>query len=593
MIKTNQIREVTSQVTDGVFIIDIHGCITFINVQGEKLLGWHEKELSGLNSHDVFHHSRPDGSRNPGEDCPIHRTVITGIPHRIEEDYFVRRDGSFLPVSLSSTPIFKDGEVTGAVITFHDNSARLSAQQTIREREQYFQLLFNSTRDATFVVAINPEGSFGQFLEVNEATCLRYGYSREELLEMTPAAFNTPEGVADLDVLAKKIITERLVSFERMHVTRDGRQMPVEVHTRLFEFNGQLAALSSARDISKRKMLEKRDLRAYINRIALNALLEVALEPISLKQKLGVSLDIIHTVPRMAIQAKGSIMLVTEKGDLELAVERDLGPELVKKCQRVALGYCLCGRAAQTREMVFSGDIDARHDITFPGMKPHGHYCVPIISRGELLGVLNLYVDTGHVRDTEEEAFLTTVANTLAVVIERGKLDEKVQYMASHDPLTALPNRVLFKEHLDRELRHAIRDHSMVMVAFLDLDRFKAVNDTLGHEAGDLLLKAVVQRLRRCLRDSDTLARLGGDEFTLILPAIDGKPGAAHVANKIIRAIQEPFAVFGQSCQIGVSIGMSCYPDDGAMADELIQKADQAMYVVKNRGRNNYAFYEG
>ncbi len=715
-----RLREITSTIADGVFVIDRHDNLTFLNPQGELLLGWRQEELIGKKSHDLFHHLHPDGSPFPVAACLIHHTLGTGNCNRSFEDYFVRRDGSFLPVALASVPILREGKVKGAVVTFQDISERLQAEERIRESQERFHQLFNIARDATFVVALHPSGRFGHFLEVNDATCMRYGYSREELLRLTPAVINTPEGQGDLDQLAQSIMEHHHATFERWHITRDGRRIPVEVNSQMFEFQGQMAVLSLVRDISERKqaeelirenenrfrilthslrdailvfdtegrivllnrsgermfdynpealvgqsvtvlfpqhqggipwgdqleqfkehpvegwsmtregtarrsggeefpvevsltswtnrgeqffsavvrdiserqMLERRDLRAYINRIAISALLEVALEPLSLKRKLEVAMDIIQTVPRLAIQAKGSIMLVTEEGDLELTVERNLSKPLLEKCKRIPMGYCLCGRAAETRELVFADGIDARHDISFDGIQPHGHYCVPILSRGQLLGVMNLYVEAGHHQEPEEGAFLITVANTLAGLIERGRVEEKVQHMASHDALTGLPNRVLFREHLEHELRHAIRTKRQLVVAFLDLDRFKQVNDTLGHEAGDLLLKAVTHRLRLCLRESDTLARLGGDEFTLILPAIDSPVNAANVAEKIIGVLREPFPIMGHTCQIGVSIGMSCYPEHGTHADELIQKADQAMYVVKNRGRNAFAFFQ-
>ncbi|MBF0584512.1 MAG: GGDEF domain-containing protein, partial [Magnetococcales bacterium] len=204
---------------------------------------------------------------------------------------------------------------------------------------------------------------------------------------------------------------------------------------------------------------------------------------------------------------------------------------------------------------------------------------------------LNLYVDCAHPHDPEEEAFLTTIANTLAGLIDRGLADERVQHLASHDTLTGLPNRMLFHALLDQEVRRAARYQQTLAVGFLDLDHFKAVNDTLGHEAGDLLLKAVSVRIRQQLRDSDTLARLGGDEFTLILPTIGDQDNAIAVSNKIVQALSEPFIIQEQACRIGASIGLSLFPDHGQSAHLLLQAADHAMYVVKKKGRNGVALF--
>ncbi len=343
--------------------------------------------------------------------------------------------------------------------------------------------------------------------------------------------------------------------------------------------------------IDKLNILADRDLRAYVNRIALSALLEIGIEPLSLHRKLEVALEIILTVPWLAIQYKGSIFLVTEDEQLEMVAQKNLDNHLLQACQRVRYGVCLCGKAAQSRQMVFADALDWRHDILLDGIQEHGHYCLPILLQGKLLGVLNIYVDHKHPYDPEEEAFLTTIANTLAGVIDRGLADDRVRHMASHDALTGLPNRMLFHELLNQEVRRAARYQQTLAVGFIDLDHFKAVNDTLGHEAGDHLLQAVSARTRQQLRESDTLARMGGDEFALILPTIGDRDNAIAVCNKIVQALSEPFIIQENTCHIGASIGLSLFPAHGQLVDALLQTADQAMYTVKKGGRNGVAVY--
>ncbi|MEO5362423.1 MAG: sensor domain-containing diguanylate cyclase [Magnetococcus sp. DMHC-8] len=337
--------------------------------------------------------------------------------------------------------------------------------------------------------------------------------------------------------------------------------------------------------------LADRDLRAYVNRIAISALLEIGIEPLALHRKLEVALEIILTVPWLAMQYKGSIFLVTGDEQLEMVAQKNLNNHLLRTCERIPYGFCLCGKAAQQRQIVFANALDERHDVTFDGIREHGHYCIPILLQDKLLGVLNLYVDHGHRYDPEEEAFLTSIANTLAGVIDRGLADDRIRHMASHDALTGLPNRLLFHELLNQEVRRATRYQQTLAVGFVDLDHFKAVNDTLGHEAGDLLLKAVSTRVRQQLRDSDTLARMGGDEFALILPAIGDRDNAIAVCNKIVQTLSEPFLIQDNACQIGASIGLSLFPAHGQEVDTLLQTADQAMYVVKKGGRNGVAVY--
>src|ERR1700689_1241392 len=167
----------------------------------------------------------------------------------------------------------------------------------------------------------------------------------------------------------------------------------------------------------------------------------------------------------------------------------------------------------------------------------------------------------------------------------------RVEYLAYHDGLTALPNRSLFNKLLGQAIRQGQRYHRQLAVAFIDLDRFKQINDTLGHEAGDELLKEVANRLKACLRDSDTVARLGGDEFVVLLTELDEEKYAATVAQKIIDAVARPFVLLGQDFRVTASIGISCYPKDGPDEQTLTKNADIAMYQAKEEGKNNFQFY--
>lgn len=174
---------------------------------------------------------------------------------------------------------------------------------------------------------------------------------------------------------------------------------------------------------------------------------------------------------------------------------------------------------------------------------------------------------------------------------ERRLAEQNVFYLANHDPLTGLANRARFLERLHESLLNADRDGSGCAVLLLDLDRFKSINDTLGHHAGDLLLKQVAQRLLTCVRETDTVARLGGDEFVLILTRLKALGAAEVIAENIIRALAEHFEILGQRLRSGASIGIAMYPNDGNEAGELLQKADLAMYRAKSTGRNRYRVF--
>ena len=195
---------------------------------------------------------------------------------------------------------------------------------------------------------------------------------------------------------------------------------------------------------------------------------------------------------------------------------------------------------------------------------------------------------------------ITALMGRMSWQLARGKQREteselahaqRVEYLAYHDGLTGLPNRSMFSKLLIQSLLEARRYKRRLAVAFLDLDRFKQINDTLGHEAGDELLREVAARLKTCVRDSDTVARLGGDEFVVLLPDLEDGRYAATVAQKILAVIARPFPLVSQEFRVTASIGISTYPQDGADEQTLTKNADIAMYQAKAIGKNNFQFY--
>jgi diguanylate cyclase (GGDEF)-like protein/PAS domain S-box-containing protein len=167
---------------------------------------------------------------------------------------------------------------------------------------------------------------------------------------------------------------------------------------------------------------------------------------------------------------------------------------------------------------------------------------------------------------------------------------ERIEHMAHYDDLTNLPNRALFYDRLQQAFTMARRSKGGLALLFLDLDGFKQVNDSLGHHIGDLLLIAVAERLRECVRESDTVARLGGDEFTVILKETHEHDSVAKVAEKIIEVISIPYELERKRVRVGVSIGIARYSEEAGSEDELVNEADQAMYAAKSAGKNTYRF---
>ncbi|NHZ83938.1 EAL domain-containing protein [Massilia sp. CCM 8695] len=176
-------------------------------------------------------------------------------------------------------------------------------------------------------------------------------------------------------------------------------------------------------------------------------------------------------------------------------------------------------------------------------------------------------------------------------ITDRKRAEEVISYQAYHDILTDLPNRILFKDRLGLAIIQAKRKLTELAVMFIDLDRFKLVNDTLGHVKGDELLQQVALRLKLCLRDGDTLARQGGDEFTIVLPELAGRGEAKAIAEKFLTCLHLPFDLDGHQVHVSASIGIAIYPGDGESIDELLRHADIAMYQVKALGKNGHSFY--
>jgi diguanylate cyclase (GGDEF)-like protein/PAS domain S-box-containing protein len=176
-------------------------------------------------------------------------------------------------------------------------------------------------------------------------------------------------------------------------------------------------------------------------------------------------------------------------------------------------------------------------------------------------------------------------------ISERKRAQEHIQHLAHHDALTGLPNRLLLRDRVSQMVSMSMRNQNKAALLFLDLDRFKVINDSLGHHVGDELLQSVAKRLQECVRDVDTVARLGGDEFVVTLPYVREVHDAALVAGKIIDSVAQPFDIGGKELLIGTSIGISLFPNDGTDADTLMRNADAAMYHAKESGRGNFQFY--
>jgi diguanylate cyclase (GGDEF)-like protein len=217
---------------------------------------------------------------------------------------------------------------------------------------------------------------------------------------------------------------------------------------------------------------------------------------------------------------------------------------------------------------------------------------VPLRLEDQFWGALGLAdCHQERVWSKQEESTLLTMAASISGAWQRQQVEEKIRYQALHDSLTGLPNRLLFDQMLVKALANAARNHESLAVIFLDLDRFKIINDTLGHTLGDRLLQNVAQRLQASLRAGDTVARWGGDEFTILLPRINYLEEVNQVAWRILKDFEKVFCLEGHELYVSASLGIALLDEHSQDAETLIQHADTALYHAKDEGRNNYQFY--
>jgi len=254
-------------------------------------------------------------------------------------------------------------------------------------------------------------------------------------------------------------------------------------------------------------------------------------------------------------------------------------------------GYTAQEAIGRNPRMLQSGRHDAEfYNAFWESLRSRGEWQGEIWNKRKNGEVYPEWLNITAVRDThgDIEHFVAIFSD----ITERKQQEEIITYQAYHDALTGLPNRVLFRDRLEHALSMARRhEGQQVAVMFLDLDRFKAINDTLGHRMGDVLLKEVARRLKSAIRDSDTVARLGGDEFTVLLPEVTNVAAAEAVAAKILHATGAPYRLASRDYQVTSSIGIALFPSDGDDADTLMKNADIAMYRVKGRGRAGFGVF--
>ncbi len=394
------------------------------------------------------------------------------------------------------------------------------------------------------------------FLTVNEAAVQHYGYTHHEFLSMTVKDIRPP---TDIDALLKydiKAHNEHVSGLGNAgvwrHRKKDGTLIDVEITWSPIPFNGKDAALVLAHDITHRRLAEE-----------------------ALKQSQQSYEALINSVDGIVWEADAHTF---QFSFVSKQAERILGYPAERWLSEPT--FWKDHLHPDDRERAVTSSMNAIRD-----KRDHTFEYRMVAADGSTVWLRNI------VTVVVEHGQIQKLRGVMVDITEKKHAEERLTFLAHHDSLTDLPNRILFMDRLSQALARVKWHQRLVAVLFLDLDHFKRINDSLGHDMGDLLLKAVAERLSSCVRAGDTVARMGGDEFTIVLADVAQTEDVPKVAQKIVDAISKPFSLMGQEFFITISMGISIFPNDGQDAQTLVKNAYAAMYRAKEQGRNHYQHY--
>ncbi len=475
-------------VPDLITILDNQNRIIRVNKAMAERLGINKEDVIGLSCYDFIH-----GKDKSTSFCPNVQLLSDGQQHTAEV-YMERLGGDFL-VSVSPIHDANDNMI-GSVHIARDLTERKQMEKAIQDSEEKFRKISATAQDA--IIMMDHEGNISYWNLVAEKI---FGYREEEAVGkylhklIVPDRYyrnflkgfqrfkDTGEGAA---------IGKRL---ELSAIKKDGIEFSIELSLSSVKIKGQWNAIGIVRDVTKRKKAENKIRQDFHMQSVINAILQISLEPISIEEQLERILDLLFSIPWLSIQSKGCIYLVEdEENVLTMKAMRKFPKIHQELCAKVTFGKCLCGQAASTGEIIFTNHIDNSHEIRYEGIVPHGHYCVPIMSGDHIFGVINLYVKEGHSRDKEEENFLSSVANTLAGIIERKKAEEELNRYHEH------------LEELVKERTESINKQREIFISVLIHDLKGPLVPVLGYIRrlinGKVKSKEDVQRIYKVLQDA-------------------------------------------------------------------------------------------
>ncbi len=534
-------RELFENANDVVYTHDLQGNFTSVNKAIQRITGFSRAEALKLKIQDLLVPQSADTAQR------MLTKMLGGAPRVTYEVNFRTKDGRAVAFEVSSRLLFRQGQPAGVLGIARDVSQR-------RRSEAHLHLLNSvvvNANDAVLIAEVQPGDSLGaRIVYVNEAFTRMTGYVAEDAIGRTMRILLGPRTERErLDEVRRALANLAPVRIEMVNYRQDGSEFWVDANfVPIIDDDGEFRRwMAVQRDITSRKRAEEleRDRNRALEMMANN-------EP--LEKLLG---HLVEMVERQHPDLRCSVMLTDDgqsfAGEPEAAASAGAG------------GVRTAGKPAPTH-----GTIEI------------------LAGNGSSLGCFKVQCKTPRALNEDELDLVKKAGRLAAIAIEQRQLTERLAHQARHDALTGLPNRFLFEDRLQQALARARRHGTLTAVLFVDLDRFKQINDTLGHAAGDALLQQVAHRLSLCIRETDTLARMGGDEFTVLLGDLRETRYALVVAQKLLDELKSPFSVEEYELFVTASVGISLFPRDGRDSATLQRNADSAMYRAKNQGRNRY-----
>jgi diguanylate cyclase (GGDEF)-like protein/PAS domain S-box-containing protein len=542
-----RVQVTLASIGDAVIATDAEGRVEYLNPVAEQLTGWRNEEARGRELTEVFH-IVSETTRAPAAN-PVERVFREGrVVDLANHTLLLARDGSERPIADSAAPIRSlDGTaILGAVLVFRDQTQERDTLDRLRESEARLATILDNVEAYIYI----------------KDSEYRYQYANRPVRELFGVQLDQIVGRSDADFF-DAVTAARLLDDDR-RVIESGERVAME------ETNVSLATGEAAAFLSVKIPLRREDGGVY-------ALCGVSTDISARKQ----AEDRLRLAASVFEHAQEGILIT----DADARI-LDVNPAFT-----AVTGYSREEAVGRNPEFLKSG----HHPPEFfaemwASLLESGAWRGEIWNRkkgGELFAeLLAVTAVPGH------EGGRGYFVGVFTDITQIKSQQQRLEHIAHYDALTQLPNRVLLADRLHIALAHARRSGELLAVCYLDLDEFKPVNDTYGHEAGDQLLVEVASRLSMGLRAGDTVARLGGDEFVLLLSSLRDIDECKRTLDRILRAVANPYAVRDAKVELSASVGVAVYPLDDTDADTLLRHADQAMYAAKESGRNRYHLFD-